>query len=157
MKCPRTGTDLKPLRIGGIEVDVSEHCAGVWFDRFELDKFKTPHYAMGEALAQHLSQFYSPLLDLAARLRCPRHPETMMMRRFFGTARKVEIDECPECGGIWLDAEELQLIRELVSRAEPFIAASEPADTHVDVIDDAMRRDLHRIANALGAPGRVPG
>ncbi len=157
MKCPRTGTDLQPLRIGGIEVDVSEHCAGVWFDRFELDKFKTPNDAMGEALAQHLSQFNSPLLDLSARLRCPRHPETTMMRRFFGQARKVEIDECPECGGIWLDAEELQLIRDLVGQNQPLTEPSPAAGTHVDVIDEAMRRDLHRIANALGAVRHASG
>ena len=157
MKCPRTGTALKPLRIGGVEVDVSEHCAGVWFDRFELDKFKTPNDAMGEALAHHLSQFNSPLLDLSARLRCPRHPETMMMRRFFGQARKVEIDECPECGGIWLDAEELQLIRELVGQNGPVGAPVVPSDTHVDVIDDALRRDLQRIANALGAASHAVG
>ena len=34
-----------------------------------------------------------------------------MMRRFFGTKRKVEIDECPGCAGIWLDAGELAALR----------------------------------------------
>jgi Zn-finger nucleic acid-binding protein len=30
-----------------------------------------------------------------------------MMRHFTSVARKVTIDECPNCGGVWLDAGEL--------------------------------------------------
>ena len=36
-----------------------------------------------------------------------------MMRRYFSPKRQIEIDECPKCGGIWLDAEELEGIRDL--------------------------------------------
>lgn len=151
MRCPRTGTELKPLRIGGVEVDVSEHCAGVWFDRFELDKFKSPNDAMGAALAAHLAQFDSPLLDLSARLRCPRHPESVMMRRFFGPARKVEIDECPECGGIWLDAEELHQIRQILAGHGAGTIDYARVDDSIAVIDDSVLRDLDHLANALGA------
>ena len=34
-----------------------------------------------------------------------------MMRHFTSVERKVTIDECAECGGIWLDAGELRAIR----------------------------------------------
>jgi Zn-finger nucleic acid-binding protein len=34
-----------------------------------------------------------------------------MLRRWFSRKREVEIDECPACGGHWLDAGELAKIR----------------------------------------------
>lgn len=34
-----------------------------------------------------------------------------MMRHYFTIKREVIIDECPKCGGIWLDAGELDTIR----------------------------------------------
>jgi len=34
-----------------------------------------------------------------------------MMRHFFSSRRQVEVDECPSCGGYWLDAGELALVR----------------------------------------------
>jgi len=34
-----------------------------------------------------------------------------MLRRRFSTAVPVEIDICPQCGGVWLDSDELAQIR----------------------------------------------
>jgi len=36
-----------------------------------------------------------------------------MMRHFFSVKKQVEVDECPGCGGFWLDAGELRKIRSL--------------------------------------------
>ena len=33
------------------------------------------------------------------------------MRHFFSPKRRVEVDECPNCGGYWLDAGELAAIQ----------------------------------------------
>ena len=41
-----------------------------------------------------------------------------MMRHFESVARKVAIDECPSCGGVWLDAGELNVIRSEFPSAE---------------------------------------
>ena len=35
-----------------------------------------------------------------------------MLRRPYGARVPVEIDECPQCGGVWLDADELASIRD---------------------------------------------
>ena len=67
--------------------------------------------ALGDALLAHLSQFPAPLLDHSQRLRCPRHPGVVMLRRAFSATIRVDIDECPECGGLWLDSAELAAIR----------------------------------------------
>ena len=35
----------------------------------------------------------------------------VMLRRRFSAGVPVQIDECPQCGGIWLDSDELTQIR----------------------------------------------
>jgi Zn-finger nucleic acid-binding protein len=35
----------------------------------------------------------------------------VMMRHFFSAKRQVVVDECPSCGGHWLDPGELRTIR----------------------------------------------
>jgi len=117
LRCPRSSVPLKRLRIGGIVTDVCEDCAGVWLDRLELARFEDPQSAFGEALVAHLSQFPTALIDRSIRLRCPRHPDIVMMRRAFSAVIPVQVDECPQCGGLWLDADELAQIRRSRSNA----------------------------------------
>jgi Zn-finger nucleic acid-binding protein len=111
VECPRDSSPLARLRIGGVDADVCEQCGGIWLDNFELARFESPADAMGDALVAHLSQFPSPLLDHSRRLHCPRHPDAVMMRRPFSATTRVQIDQCPDCGGLWLDADELAAIR----------------------------------------------
>jgi Zn-finger nucleic acid-binding protein len=111
LTCPRCSAGLAATPIGGISVDVCESCGGLWLDRLELARFGEPDSVLGEALLAHLSQFPVAIVDRSARLPCPRHPGVVMMRRAFSPAVAVEIDECPQCGGIWLDADELAQIR----------------------------------------------
>jgi Zn-finger nucleic acid-binding protein len=110
-RCPRSSLLLVRLRIGGIDTDVCEDCGGLWLDRSELARFASPDSVFGDALVAHLSQFPPTLLDHSIRLTCPRHPDVVMLRRRFSPVAAVEIDECPACGGIWLDADELAQIR----------------------------------------------
>lgn len=48
-----------------------------------------------------------PAVKTAAKRPCPRCPGIHMSRHFFSVKRQVEIDDCPSCGGVWLDAGEL--------------------------------------------------
>jgi uncharacterized protein len=118
MKCPRTGTALKEITIDGIKLDFSEACGGVWFDNYELMKFDEAHEAGGEALIELMAKHQQPALDLNQRLQSPRHPEITMIRRYYSPKRRIEIDECPMSGGIWLDAGELAAIRDLFPTQE---------------------------------------
>lgn len=43
-----------------------------------------------------------------ASMRCPKCGDTLKVRSF----QKVEIDQCNGCGGIWLDAGELEQVAE---------------------------------------------
>jgi len=113
MKCPRTHQELKAITINNIEINLSTGCGGVWFDRFELEKFDEIHEEAGALLIEHMKNFHRLLPDTSARLKCPKDPDVVMMRRYYSSKHQIEIDECPQCGGIWLDAEELAGIRAL--------------------------------------------
>jgi Zn-finger nucleic acid-binding protein len=158
VKCPRTGERLSKLRLGQLEVDVSPGCAGVWFDRFELSKVDDLREVQGEVLVEHLSEQSHALLNTATRLRCPRDTDVVMMRRYFSPKGHIEIDECPACGGIWLDAGELEAIRGLFANAadrkeasEAFaraVMSSPEAQKHERESQDFIRR-LERISALL--------
>lgn len=129
MKCPRTGAPMKEVEIKGVKVDISTGCGGVWFDNFELCKFDEPFECAGEALIEACALYIKQDIDTAPRLQSPRHPDITMMRRSFSVKRRVEIDECPKCGGIWLDPGELQAIRDLFPSEE---AKNQAADQYFE-------------------------
>jgi uncharacterized protein len=107
MRCPRTAKPLRHVKVGTVTVDFSDACGGVFFDRFELQRFDDDIETAGELLAELMVEHEDSTIDFTKRIRCPKHPDVVMMRRFYSPKRGVEVDECPECGGIWLDAAEL--------------------------------------------------
>ncbi len=118
MKCPRTGTDLVEITIDSVKVDFSKACGGVWFDNYELKRFDEVHEYAGQELADLMEEHKSEEIDFEQRLKSPLHPEVTMLRHYYSPKRKIEIDECPQSGGIWLDAGELASIRDLFPTEE---------------------------------------
>jgi Zn-finger nucleic acid-binding protein len=114
MQCPRTNTPLKKVNVGKVPVYVSEACGGVFLENQTLKLFKCPDDKRGHTLANHLKQFHGELLELVERVSCPTCADTVMLRRFYSPLHVVEIDECPGCGGIWLDTGELSKLQSLM-------------------------------------------
>jgi Zn-finger nucleic acid-binding protein len=111
MNCPACNQTLAPAQVGGITVDVCQNgCGGLWFDVFELNKIHAatqfgadnPLVVQRDAMVQ---------VDHTKKRLCPRCQNQPMMRRYSSRKRAVEIDECPACGGHWLDYGELELIQ----------------------------------------------
>jgi Zn-finger nucleic acid-binding protein len=113
MKCPRTGTPLKTLKVGGIAIEISEACGGLFFDNLELDKFNNSDEIRGSALAKHVKQFNRKLPNEKDRIKCPKCKDIVMMRRYYSPLKVVEIDECPGCASIWLDPGELEQLQDI--------------------------------------------
>ena len=117
MDCPACGNTLYEVTIGEITVDVcQEGCGGIWFDTFELRKVDEPHESLGESLLD--IEGGGAEVDFSGKRTCPRCGDTVMARHFFSVKMAVEVDECPKCGGFWLDRGELAKIRTLFGSEE---------------------------------------
>jgi Zn-finger nucleic acid-binding protein len=111
MKCPACYNELTPLQVGSLTVDVCQSgCGGIWFDAFELQRVDQEEEAAGQPLLE-LKREPGVLVDPARKRECPRCPGIKLHRHFFSARRRVDVDECPNCGGYWLDAGELAAIR----------------------------------------------
>src|SRR6266536_216780 len=111
MKCPACFNHLSPVTHGKLTVDVCRGgCGGIWFDAFELSQVDEPQESSGQWLVDierdpHLH------VDFSRKRSCPKCDAIKLMRHPFSPKRLVEVDECPGCGGYWLDAGELEKIR----------------------------------------------
>lgn len=124
MTCPGCGRELEAMTVDDITVDVCRSgCSGIWFDRFELEKFDEPHEEAGLALLE-IEKDPNVTVDRNRRFSCPKCPDIVMMRHFFSVLREVEVDECPSCAGFWLDFGELGQIRSQFDTEEERSAAA---------------------------------
>jgi Zn-finger nucleic acid-binding protein len=155
MDCPVCATALREVETDGVSVGVCSTCAGIWFDQGELARFDEPFEGGKELLGLIGPASSPPHPDTTYH--CPTGDGAVMARHYFSVKRSVQVDECPACGGYWLDAGELQRIREeFASDEERDAAAVQLLDElfgermHADAAegDEALAR-ARRVANML--------
>lgn len=116
MKCPACFNELTEVHVGNLAVDVCQGgCGGIWFDAFELQRVDE-EAEPGEPLLE-IQRDERVVVDAARKRECPRCAGVKLHRHFFSAKRRVEVDQCPNCGGYWLDAGELAHIRTEKSEA----------------------------------------
>lgn len=115
MKCPACKNTLREKGASGMVLDVCYGgCGGIWFDATELDRVS----AQAAATLHSIWQVPVSNVKLTDPRPCPRCPARLLDRKWFSDAKKVEIDQCPQCGGIWLDAGEFSLISQEIQVAK---------------------------------------
>ncbi|MCG8583057.1 MAG: zf-TFIIB domain-containing protein [Bacteroidales bacterium] len=112
MNCPRCKSELATEKVidfnASFEVDSCTSCGGIWFDKDELtqiDKVIEPTFLEIRKIPGKKTQketLSCPSCDSFQVLEKIEHPRD----------KKVIIDYCPSCKGIWLDKGELEAIRE---------------------------------------------
>ena len=111
MQCPVCGNALATMTVADVTVDVCRGgCGGIWFDNQEVRKLDDKEEAAGEELLD-IERDPNVAVDHDAQWGCPRCGHPAMTRHFYSPNRGVEVDECPRCGGVWLDAGELAAVR----------------------------------------------
>lgn len=112
MNCPACTRPLTPLGVGELTVDACDGgCGGIWFDHYELRKVDEQAETTGASLLD-VRRDPAVVVDRSKRYGCPACTDgVVMLRHFWSVERSVTIDECPECGGVFLDAGELAGIR----------------------------------------------
>ena len=103
MDCPRcAGTQLQPgLTKPGVEVDTCPSCGGVWLDKGEIFYFA----AKPKVLTAEINK--ARALAKPGDLVSPKTGKAMDRLMLFD---EVEIDQCPDSKGLWLDRGEMRQI-----------------------------------------------
>ncbi|UCH09628.1 MAG: zf-TFIIB domain-containing protein [Fidelibacterota bacterium] len=128
MNCPKCDHELAVKLLGTIQVDECPACGGTWFDRDELRQAKDQADPdlnwMDFELWKHQDRFKIKAQQVA----CPKCTVDMVVIDYGDT--RIEIDHCPLCEGVWLDAGEFEkiiaaLTQELLTKTLPeYIKAS---------------------------------
>jgi Zn-finger nucleic acid-binding protein len=150
MNCPACGRELSRLVVGGITVDACNGgCGGVWFDQGELKHFDKPGDEPSRALLE-VPKDPSVRVDPSARRRCPRDTDVVMMRHYWSPKHAVSVDECPQCGGYWLDQGELAALRAEYPSEQAREAAGDAEFEALfgAAVDQAHAKDAEELARA---------
>ena len=141
MKCPACFNPLTQQHLGSVTIDVCDGgCGGLWLDAFELQRVG-PEVAGETGSLPQIRRDAFLRLDLTRKRDCPRCEGVKLKRRFFSPKRRVEIDECPGCGGLWLDAGELDRIHDELEDSR----ADDPAAGRQSQFTMAVIRQIYRI------------
>ena len=90
-----------------MEIDTCPGCMGLWFDANELREFFSSE-SLNKKFMLPPSRYSASAqtIDISTKARrCPRCNREALRRKEVET---VEVDECPMCKGIWLDAGEIE-------------------------------------------------
>lgn len=111
MNCPACQHKLTRLKAGKVWLDACHGgCGGIWFDANELEK--TNQFKSRAQDWLQVRRDPAVIVDPARDRKCPRCKTVMLERRLFSLGTGVEMDCCPKCDGVWLDAGELETIQE---------------------------------------------
>ena len=147
MNCPACGHILSAHQVGDITVDICRGgCGGVWFDAHELKRVDESFEPADDGLLD-VPRDPSIMVDTTARRHCPRCDDTVMMRHFVSVRREIEIDECPRCGGTFLDHGELTAIRSQFASEEARREAAR--DSYSDMFDDELDEESEQSEECL--------
>ncbi len=120
MKCPRCNrSPLQPVEYDGQTVEVCGHCQGEWLQAGELEKIVEHHdqvFTQKEiaSLEAVNKEILTAEKDDHDELNCP-NCETVPMEHFnYGDTSGIILHKCAECGGVWMDKDQLRKVEEVV-------------------------------------------
>jgi uncharacterized protein len=113
MLCPVDGAAMAAHEHGDIHFEACPECHGLWFEREQLTAsaragdFSAPSaYGSGGPAAPR---------SMGGALRCPRCERRLLTKRL----GEVELDACPHCRAVWLDAGEFDAVRSWYAQSPP--------------------------------------
>ncbi len=112
LQCPACGKEMEKVFIPsqGINLDIcTQGCGGIYFDNRELNSFDEKNEDISKIL-EHISDKNFVDVNTALDRHCP-NCGTKMVKNFSSINKEIEIDECYNCGGKFLDNSELQKLR----------------------------------------------
>lgn len=148
MYCPSCHNMLRTVKSRGFTLDVCLKCKGIWFDDGELIGFAEA--LEGEVESVDKVTLFKPRKavgekELPSVRSCP-HCNVTMKQFNYAYDSNIFLDRCPQCGGVWTDAGEIQRV-----------AAHLKKDPRVQAIGESLAKsrefqDLDSLSNVLNSP-----
>ena len=121
-----------------IIIDVCPKCHGIWLDKGELQKILKDR-KLADYLTKHIgTKSKSPMV-------CPRCGMTMDLEK----AEDVEVDVCLSCGGVWLDAGELEELKQKTEDDYELDMDAKEAELNEEQRFKLRNSKLHKFFNKL--------
>ncbi len=112
LTCPRCKGSLTTLVKDGVEIEECNECGGMWLDANELRTLTggvEPPDSIQEPVAVENEQTNEQPPEENSML-CPKCDNRKLTAFIYDDDTGIELDYCPDCGGLWLDKNELQQI-----------------------------------------------
>lgn len=114
MQCPRDeATLVSGTYEGDVVVERCSLCSGIWLDRGELERIQEirEHDYSKELAGLDLVGLAYEQARQAARpgISCPRCKVPLVPEEY-AYCSQILVDRCIDCGGVWLDAGEVQAL-----------------------------------------------
>ncbi|RPI18949.1 MAG: hypothetical protein EHM58_03575 [Ignavibacteriae bacterium] len=141
MKCPIDKTELENQKYESIvTADVCPECEGMFLDKGELEQIEsmiTDDYKNNLSnLPDDIEEAYEmSKQESAPAINCPKC-DAEMERKEYGYSSQILIDQCTNCGGIWLNKNEIQQI-------ELFYETSRKESEFESDEDVFIKRNIH--------------
>lgn len=176
MKCANCGSEMETRERGTVAIKECPSCGGIWFHADDLRRAKdeTDPYLnwMDFEIWKHEDEF-----RIAARPKpCPKCNKNMVLVEYADTG--IEVDYCPKCRGVWLDAGEFEKViqalenemarksigdywkaalheaKELITRPEGFVSEWKDFVTVLRLLEYRILTANPRIAEAVDSAQR---
>jgi Zn-finger nucleic acid-binding protein len=116
--CPRDKSLMEVREVGEAHLDLCGKCHGQFFDTGEMFRAfglkAHPSYWDRDETGGSMKE---------SELHCPRCDSHMLGQDVSYESKKVEIDRCGHCGGIWLDKGEIDTIMQISDLLKPVLDA----------------------------------
>jgi len=117
--CPRCTAALSTVLYEGVEIETCGICGGHWLDADELGQIvrtvEKSFTAEEIATLRVLRKNVFRIEDVGGgRLLCPKCLGKKLNPFNYASTSGITLDKCPQCRGIWLDKNELEMVQALV-------------------------------------------
>lgn len=113
--CPKCEIELTEEMQSGTTIDICPQCAGIWFDNDELNNIREQDPVSLIQIDQQFRPKVEPATSGGAR-NCPACRLPMRRYNYLYTS-PIELDECEQCGGVWVDDGELEKMVQVLNDA----------------------------------------
>jgi Zn-finger nucleic acid-binding protein len=121
MNCPIDNTELEKKPYEVIETDFCPKCEGMFLQKGELERAEESRKNNYSDEVKAQPDVIAGAYEMAKQesrplIKCP-NCFNEMERREYGYTSQIMIDDCPNCGGIWLNKNELRDLEIFFERA----------------------------------------